>query len=211
MKKAVFVTGNDNKFKEVQRMLGNEFPYELERVKLDLTEIQGTNSEIAVYKAKEATKWINDNCGGGTAVIIEDSGMGIDALGGFPGPYVKEFAKMIDKIPKMALGAGDWHATATCVFAIANGFFIVEVFKAEVKGMIAYEPRGTNGFGWDTVFIPNGSTKTFAEMTDEEKDRFSPRRFALAQMKAFFASNDPNEQPPRDIIVCGFPIGKYEE
>src|SRR5206468_2529098 len=118
-------------------------------------------------------------------VLVEDSGLSIRAWGGFPGALVKwlersagvpALARMLDPFP-------DRSATAMCAIAYCDGGDIVTA-RGETPGRIAAAPRGTNGFGWDVIFIPEGENRTFAEMAAEEKDRISHRRRAWDALAA---------------------------
>ena len=178
MEPPVFVTGRAEKAREAER-LGFRF----ERVDLDLAERQALDpAEIVEFKARDAYARL------ARPVVVEDSGLAIKAWNGFPGALVKwleksagleAMARMLDRFP-------DRSATATCAVAYFDGGRVVRA-RGEVSGAIANAPRGDGGFGWDALFIPDGSDRTFAEMSGEEKDRVSHRRRAweaLAQRLA---------------------------
>ena len=165
----VFVTGRAEKAREAERL-----GFRLERVDLDLAEPQALDpADIVESKARAAFARL------ARPVVVEDSGLGIKAWNGFPGALVKwleksagleAMARMLDRFP-------DRSATATCAVAYFNGERVVPA-RGEVSGAIAAAPRGEGGFGWDSLFIPDGSDRTFAEMSGEEKDRVSHRRRA---------------------------------
>lgn len=170
----VFVTGSKAKWAEAERILAAP----LDRVDLDLPEVQHTDVE-EVVGAKAAAAW---QALGRRPVLVEDTGLALHAWGGLPGALVKWFMKTVgaDGLCRMLADFPDRSATATTIVAVHDGK--LRVFCGAVRGQIAQEPRGSHGFGWDSVFIPDGSTYTFAEMGPEEKDRFSMRRLALEAM-----------------------------
>lgn len=165
----VFVTGRPEKALEAQR-LGFRF----ERIALDLAEIQALNpSEIVEAKARDAYARV------GRPVLVEDSGLAIRAWRGFPGALVRWLEKSagLDAMARMLDAFPDRSAVAICVVAHFDGSRIT-AGRGELSGSIAAAPRGAGGFGWDSLFIPAGADRTFAEMTGEEKDRVSHRRLA---------------------------------
>jgi non-canonical purine NTP pyrophosphatase (RdgB/HAM1 family) len=165
----VFVTGRAEKAREAERL-----GFRLERVDLDLTEPQALDpADIVEWKAREAFGKL------ARPVIVEDSGLRIHAWGNFPGALVKWLEKSagLEAMARMLDGFPDRSATATCVVAHFDGRRVV-AGRGEIAGSIAMSPRGSRGFGWDSLFVPAGSDRTFAEMTGSEKDRISHRRRA---------------------------------
>jgi non-canonical purine NTP pyrophosphatase (RdgB/HAM1 family) len=166
----VLVTGNDDKWREAQRILGRP----LAREKLDLPEIQAaTTADVALHKARAGYERL------GRPVIVEDSGVELRAFGGFPGPFIKYWEALggLASICRAAAGAGDRAVTAVCVLGVctAEEAYVVE---GRCEGTLAEHPRGGGGFGWDAIFVPQGDARTFGEMSAEEKDRVSHRRRA---------------------------------
>jgi XTP/dITP diphosphohydrolase len=166
----VLVTSNPNKWQEAQRILG----YAIERVELDLQEVQAeTVAEVALAKARAAFDKLK------RPVIVEDAGVELFGLGGFPGPYIKYWEKLggLKSICRAADGLGDRRVRAVCALGICSeaGSDVVE---GAVEGLLALQPRGQSGFGWDAIFVPNGEGRTFGEMTPAEKDARSHRRKA---------------------------------
>jgi non-canonical purine NTP pyrophosphatase (RdgB/HAM1 family) len=165
--KLILVSSNPNKGIEAERILG----VPLLRVSIVLPEIQArTVEDITRYKLEVArTK-------GYGRLIVEDVSLGFDELGNFPGPYVRW---LLEAAGGQGLGAIAYalinrKARAQCCVAYWNGSE-PRVFLGETEGEILVEPRGARHFGWDAWFQPRGSKKTFAEMTDEEKDAVSHR------------------------------------
>lgn len=164
------VTGNENKWREAARILGRP----LERVALELPEVQAaTSREVALEKARAAFRALD------RPLVVEDAGLELAALGGFPGPFIKYWEALggLESICRALDGQRDRAATAVCVLAVATAHR-VEVVEGRVSGSIAAAPRGQRGFGWDAIFIPEGDTRTFAEMSAAEKDARSHRRRA---------------------------------
>jgi XTP/dITP diphosphohydrolase len=164
-----FVTGNQNKHREAEAILGEP----LERVAIDLPEIQAaTTREVALAKAQAAFDALR------RPVIVEDAGFELVALGGFPGPFIKYWEQLggLVSICRTADGLGDRRAVAVCVLGICDGN--TRVVEGRIDGTIADAPRGTEGFGWDAIFIPEGHARTFGEMSAAEKAAISHRRLA---------------------------------
>ena len=165
----VFVTGRPEKALEAERL-----GYRLERIDCDLVEPQALDpSDVVEAKARDAWRLLS------RPVLVEDSGLSIDAWGGFPGALVKWLEKSAG-LPAMAAmleAFPDRRATAICSIAYFDGERLVAA-SGSCRGAIARAPRGTGGFGWDTLFVPEGGERTFAEMPPEEKDQVSHRRRA---------------------------------
>lgn len=166
----VFVTSNSNKWLEAQRILG----YAIERVELELDEVQAESvAAVALAKATAGYQRL------GRPVIVEDAGVELRGLGGFPGPFIKYWEKLggLESICRAADGLGDRRVRAVCALGVCSGRGS-EVVEGAVEGSLSLHPRGHNGFGWDTIFVPNGEDRTFGEMTPAEKDARSHRRKA---------------------------------
>lgn len=167
-------TTNQNKLQEIRRILKD---YKIEGKSLSIEEIQSTDPyKVARFKAIEAYK-----ANGYNPIFIEETSLDIYGLNGRPGPYVKDFTEEVEMrrmIAEQWLAGRDRRVKARVLFAIHDGEE-THLFEGITTGTIAECLRGTNGFGWDDMFIPDGETRTFAEMSDEEKDKFSMRRKAL--------------------------------
>lgn len=174
-----FVTSNQAKVAEAESILG--FP--LKVLNLEFPEIQGDLEEIAIQKAKDAFGRVR------SPVIVDDVALGIKAWGGeFPGPYIKWVLKASSGNAELLLRLMQNERDRSAVARLAIVYYDGEkphVFVGETEGEIAHEMRGENGFGWDPVFIPNGSSKTYAEMTADEKKEISHRRRGLDKLKEF--------------------------
>lgn len=164
----IFVTGNEGKAREAREILGN-----VERRSLDYTEIQSDSlEEIARRGARECYAEFGEPC------FVDDSGLFVDSLGGFPGPYSSYVYATIGNrgLLQAMKGVEDRGAEFRCVVAYCDGD--VHTFRGVVRGRIATEERGDGGFGYDPVFEVDG--RTFAEMTSEEKNRVSHRKRAFS-------------------------------
>jgi len=169
-------TGNANKVKEAAQVLA---PYgiSLEHLPMERIEIQADDpSEIAKY----SLSMIDFD----KPVCVEDAGVSIDRWGGFPGPYSSYVLERLGNPGILRLMEGECERSARYTSALAyrdeGG---VRVFIGEVEGEIAHSIRGTNGFGYDPIFIPKeGDGHTFGEMSDEEKNRLSHRARAFTAL-----------------------------
>lgn len=183
-----FITGNERKVAEFKRIMGPDVladKYEITHKAIALDELQGTPKFIATRKAIEATNHCN------TAVIIEDVSLIFNAFHGLPGPYIKDFMIKVGKegLVKMLDKFEDKSAIGQCTFAFCGGKGEeVQLFVGECHGKIV-SPRGTYDFGWDPIFMPDGYTQTFGELSIEEKNKISHRAKALAKFKTFLNHN----------------------
>ena len=171
-----FITSSEEKFDEVVRLLGRP----LARAALALDEIQELAlAPVVAHKARSAYAQL------GGPVLVEDTGLAFAAWNGLPGALVKWFLSSLgnEGICRLLQYESNRVAIATTVFGYYDGT-LYRAFSGSVEGIITDFPRGTRGFGWDAIFQPVGSERTFAEMTPEEKDRFSMRRLAIEQLRA---------------------------
>lgn len=148
--------------------------FPVDRRELDLPEPQALDpAKVVEAKARAAFARLR------APLLVEDSGLAVEAWGGFPGALVKwmENSVGLEGIARMLDPFPDRRATAVCVVAFFDGEKLV-VSRGEARGSIAAAPRGSGGFGWDRLFVPEGDTRTFAEMSSAEKDRISHRRRA---------------------------------
>ncbi len=173
MKSITFITGNLNKVTWTQRYI--HLP--MEHKQLDLLEIQSLDPQKVVeHKVKQAYELLK------TPVLVEDTSLVFNALGNLPGPFIKWFLQELGNDGLCTLVKENRSATASVIFGFYDGKNL-NFFEGSITGMIAQSPKGKSGFGWDSIFIPDGQTKTYAEMTPEEHDTISMRRIALEKMK----------------------------
>ena len=175
-----FVTGNENKRREVAAILNMP---DLKSTKMDLPEMQSTNlQEIVEGKIGAAYKWV---CG---PVIVEDVSFEVDALGGFPGTFVKFWEKLAgwDRALVLADHEKNARARARCGvgYKDAEHEFYVE---GVVEGRIVTR-AGEDGWGFDFYFIPEGYDQTYAEMGAAEKIKISHRFKGFTLMREKLAS-----------------------
>lgn len=147
--------------------------YSIDSIDLDLEEIQSLDlEEIITHKAIRAYEVAKK------PIIVEDISAGLESLNGLPGPFIKFFIKSLgENALKQISQVNNEKATITCVIAYYDGKDMI-VITESVNGIIV-SARGDNGFGFDKCFIPNGETKTYSEMTHEEKDQVSHRSKAI--------------------------------
>lgn len=177
MEKITFVTGNADKVRELE----NYLDIVVNQQKLDLPEMQSLDLEaVAIAKAQKAYELL------GIPVLVEDTALTFSALGRLPGPFIKYFFESLQNegLVKLLNNFEKREAIAIACFALAdkNG---VQAFVGETLGLISDKPRGEEGFGWDAIFIPDGYTQTWAEMTLEEKKKTSMRRKALDKLREY--------------------------
>ncbi|VDK84963.1 unnamed protein product [Litomosoides sigmodontis] len=154
----------------------------IENEDIDLPEYQGEPSEIARLKCLTASQRLQQ------PVIVEDTCLCFNALGGLPGPYIKWFLKNLkpNGLHKLLTGFEDKTAYAQCIFAYCeDSSKPVLLFEGRTNGRIV-EPRGETSFGWDSCFEPEGFSETFAEMGSAVKNTISHRSKALAQLRDYF-------------------------
>ena len=171
------VTGNRHKVEEAKEIL-ERYGVELVQAEARKLEIQSESlEEIALTAARYAYLQLRK------PLIVEDAGLFIEALNGFPGPYSSYVYKKIgvEGLLKLMEGVSDRRACFKAAVAyVAPG--VERVFTGEVCGWIAGEARGSGGFGFDPVFVPEGESRTFAEMSLEEKNRYSHRARAFKRL-----------------------------
>jgi non-canonical purine NTP pyrophosphatase (RdgB/HAM1 family) len=177
----VFVSSNPNKAIEAERILA--FP--LLRVDLSLPEIQAaTLEEITRHKLELA------RTRGYQRLIVEDVSLGFDELGNFPGPYIHWLLKAAGGrgLGAIAYALRDPGALARCCVGFFDGAQI-HLLTGETRGHILVQPKGESGFGWDAWFLPDGESKTYAEMSDTQKDAVSHRGRAYRQLRKLLLSS----------------------
>ncbi len=188
MEKLIFATNNQHKVDEIRYVLGNTFDIITLKdagIDIDIPEPHDTLEANASEKSFTIYKLTNNNC------FSEDTGLEVDILNGEPGVksarYAgenRDFAANIDKLLSNMKGLTNRTAHFKTVISILlNGK--ETQFIGICEGIIINERKGSNGFGYDAVFVPNGSEKTFAQMDMEEKNEFSHRKKAMVKLIAF--------------------------
>lgn len=186
--KLIFATGNQNKAKEIAALLPDGFDI-LTLKDLNLNEDIPETSETLEGNAQQKTNFLVDRFG--IDCFGDDTGLEISALEMKPGVYSARYAgpqrnddDNIQKVLKELENVSDRSAQFRTVISLyfkGKQYF----FEGIVEGQIRKEKTGNNGFGYDPIFEPENTGKTFAEMTLEEKNRYSHRARAFAKMIAF--------------------------
>ena len=174
------VTGNADKRAEAERILGRA----VECAAIDLPEPQSLDFlEVVRAKAAEASRHV------GGPVVVEEAGLELAALNGFPGPLVKWMLEAVGAkgIARTALALGEPRATARCLLLWTDGAREV-IGEGTTTGTLV-EPRGTGGFGWDPAFLPEGEERTYGELPGPDKDRLSHRGRAWRDLLAKLGSS----------------------
>ena len=187
MANVVIATSNAHKVEEYRALIGDD-SIELQSLLdypgfPDVEENGTTFTENASIKAVAASKYCD------APAFADDSGLEVFALNGEPGIYSARYAptdkERIAKLLKNLEGKEDRRARFVCVIAIAFNGEVIETFEGEIRGTIGFEPKGDNGFGYDPVFIPEGETRTFAELSSAEKNSISHRANAFRKAAEF--------------------------
>jgi len=188
MKKLIFATNNTNKVLEVKSILKGQFEIvslQEAGINIEIPEPFNTLEDNAREKARVIYNLTKENC------FAEDTGLEVDALHGAPGVksarYAgdhRSFENNIDKLLSNLKNTENRDAQfRTVICLILNEE--QHIFDGICKGTIIAERRGNSGFGYDPVFIPEGSDKTFSEMTMDEKNIFSHRNKAIITLTHF--------------------------
>jgi XTP/dITP diphosphohydrolase len=193
----LLATRNAGKTREVREILGAGWEVEDLTARLDLPEVEETGEtfeENAKLKALAASEHYDG------WVLADDSGLEVDALGGAPGVRSARFAgEDADMAANRALlreklsevRGRERCGRFRCVLALARNGEVVRTFSGAVEGLIAPAERGAGGFGYDPLFVPEGSCRTFAEFTPREKHACSHRGRALAALVVYLTADEP--------------------
>ena len=189
MRQLLIATKNAHKTEEIRAILGDAWTIS------DLTalpehgspeETGSTFAENAAIKAVAASRVFPG------LVLADDSGLEVDALDGAPGVFSARYAgpnatdtqnraQLLRELA--ACGAADRRATFRCVIALARSGALVASFEGSTEGRITTRERGTTGFGYDSLFLPDRHTETFGELAAATKNAISHRAAALEQVK----------------------------
>lgn len=184
----IFATNNRNKVAEIQSLVGSDFeiiPLKEAGIDIDIPEPHDQLEANALEKATTIFNLTQQNC------FSEDTGLEIDCLGGAPGVksarYAgedRDFQANIDLVLHKMEGVSSRTAqfrTVICLIWAQQTYY----FEGICKGQILTDMQGEKGFGYDPIFVPDGSTKSFASMTMAEKNQFSHRQKAVTQLFQF--------------------------
>jgi XTP/dITP diphosphohydrolase len=191
MRRIIFATHNPYKIEEIRDILGQDIDIvSLSEIGChnELPETSHTLEGNALMKARFVANKYSVDC------FADDTGLEVDALEGAPGVYSARYAgdgrnfdANIERLLKELKGNKNRKARFRTIIALSLGdkdYF----FEGMVSGEIIDEKRGHGGFGYDSVFVPKGQTKTFAEMTSAEKNGISHRFAAMTKLKSFLLS-----------------------
>src|SRR5438128_7041860 len=198
---------NVHKTREIQQVLGSEFAVRDLRACPEISEIieSGTSFE---ENAKLKALAVSRNLPG--LVIADDSGLEVEALGGAPGMHSARYAgtnatnrekidRLLEELARAGAAKDARRARFRCVLALARNGEVLGMFGGVVEGQIADRPRGSHGFGYDPIFIPNGFQRTFGELEPAEKDQLSHRARALEKLGGFLIVRPDQQKSDRDI------------
>jgi XTP/dITP diphosphohydrolase len=188
----VVATHNAHKTREIEDILGSGLAVRDLTAFSEVSEIKETGTsfeENAKLKAIAVSRKLPG------LVIADDSGLEVEALGGAPGIHSARYAganasdkeriaKLLSRLAKVDPKGNQRRARFRCVLAVARDGQILATFEGIVEGRIAEQPRGSHGFGYDPIFIPNGFEETFAELPDEVKNNISHRAKAIRKLQA---------------------------
>ncbi len=193
--KLIFASHNQNKVKEINSLLdGLVSVYSLNDIGIieEIPETGETLKENSFIKAQACAKITGLN------VFADDTGLEVEALNGEPGVYSARYAgpeKLAWKNMEKLISALSEKSNKKARFVSWICLIInnkTYYFEGELKGTIISEMKGMNGFGYDPIFVPEGETRTLAEMSSEEKNSISHRAIALDKMKAFLKEYKTN-------------------
>lgn len=194
MRRLLIATKNPHKIAEIGAVLGTEWEISDLTVHRDFPAPEETGAtflENATIKALAASRTYDG------LVLADDSGLEVDALGGAPGVFSARYAgpnatdaENRAKLLRELAGCGSNNRCARfrCAIAIAAGGQHLRAFDGAVEGKIIHSERGSNGFGYDALFIPENWAETFAQRSAEQKNRLSHRSEALRRAILFLAT-----------------------
>ena len=187
----IFATNNRNKVAEIQSLVGSNFeiiPLKEAGIDIDIPEPHDQLEANALEKAMTIFKMTNQNC------FSEDTGLEILALDGAPGVKSARYAgencnpqANIDLVLSKMTGVENRTAqfrTVICLIWKNQTYY----FEGICKGKILNNMQGENGFGYDPIFVPDGASKSFANMTMDEKNQYSHRKKAVTQLFEFLGT-----------------------
>lgn len=189
----VAATRNRHKVEEFGALLGAKSELGMLKSLLDYPSCPEVVEDGDTFEANAEKKALEVSNFTGCPAFADDSGLEVDALNGAPGihsaRYAGEGASDADRIAKLLGELKDnpnRKARFVCVISVAFNGEVLQSFTGTCEGTIIDTPRGENGFGYDPIFVPDGYTKTFAELSETEKNKISHRAQAVAQAVEFF-------------------------
>ena len=203
----LFATRNAHKTKEIQKILGPQFQVNdlAEHPEIPhIAETGRTFEDNAILKAAAVSRRVPG------LVVADDSGLEVDALGGAPGIYSARYAgpaasdnekieKLLEELVRVGAPKDARPARFRCLLALARKGEVLGVFEGLVEGQIVDRPRGSHGFGYDPIFVPNGSQRTFGELEPAEKNQLSHRARGLEKLRGFLILHPDQQKSDGDI------------
>lgn len=192
----ILATRNAHKVREIQRILGPKFVVCGLSSRDEVAQIDESGSsyeENAILKAVTVSRQLPG------LIVADDSGLEVEALGGAPGIHSARYggtntsanekiAKLLSQLANSDAKGDQRHARFRCILAVAHNGEVLATFEGVVEGKIAEQPRGSRGFGYDPIFIPNGFEETFAELPEKLKNNISHRAKAIRNLQARLAT-----------------------
>ena len=180
-----FITGNEHKVIEAENIF-KDYDIKLEHIDLGYMEPQGTLEEVAMFGAKYASHELN------RPVIVEDAGLFIRALNDFPGTYSHYVQDTLGNqgILKLLNNVSDRYAEFRSVIGYCTPNSEPKTFLGKVIGEISVEEKGDLGFAFDPIFYVPSVSKTFGELTTDEKNQFSHRKNSLKKFIEWYSTQD---------------------
>jgi XTP/dITP diphosphohydrolase len=188
----ILATRNAHKLREIEQILGPKFVVDGlsgHDEEAEVNESGSSYEENAILKAVTLSKHLPG------LIVADDSGLEVDALAGAPGirsaryagtnaSSKKKIATLLSRLAKTDAKGDQRRARFRCVLAVARDGQVLATFEGVVEGKIAERPRGSHGFGYDPIFIPNGFEETFAELPVDVKNNISHRAEAIRKLQA---------------------------
>lgn len=189
MKNLVFATGNIHKLQEVQGLFKEGFALSCLK-DVNITEEIPETADNLVDNALQKARYVYEKCG--IPCFADDTGLEVDALNGAPGVYSARYAgEEKDSMKSMLLllqnmnGKENRNARFRTIIAYIDENAKEHIFEGEIRGTIIENMAGTNGFGYDPIFVPEDYDKTFAELSSEIKNTISHRARAMAKFLSY--------------------------
>ena len=189
MKNLVFATGNIHKLQEVQGLFKEGFALSCLK-DVNITEEIPETADNLVDNALQKARYVYEKCG--IPCFADDTGLEVDALNGAPGVYSARYAgEQKDSNLNMLLllknmnGKTNRNARFRTIIAYIDENAQEHIFEGEIRGTIIESMAGTNGFGYDPIFVPEGYNKTFAELSSEIKNTISHRARAMEKFLSY--------------------------
>jgi XTP/dITP diphosphohydrolase len=189
----VIATHNPGKLREFQDLLE---PFGIDVLSAGELKVPEPAETGETFEENAQLKAVFTSFASGLPALSDDSGLAVEALGGAPGIHSarwagepRDFGQAMARVEdalkaKGATGAGGRRAKFVCVLCLANAMGAVQFFGGTAEGHLIWPPRGTKGFGYDPMFVPDGYEQTFGEMDPSQKHAISHRAKAFAAFKA---------------------------